>query len=128
MLSILALASLTAAGCRSSNEVETVRDADGYEPQVALALATTPPIVRDRVDVDSLELALSREGRGEAAFVGYDSPSIVTYDLVVRDYQRMGTGGYGFGYGGFGHYGYGYVPFNGYSRQAVSTRSFTRVR
>ena len=132
LLSLVALA-LVATGCAKDTQ-QVTRDADGYEPQIALALATTPPAVLDYVDVDALDDALARDGRDTTAFVGFDSETFITYDLVVRDYQNYGTGGYGFGFGSyggfgsFGSYGYGYVPFQGYSRRATSTKTFTRVR
>ncbi|MEL7237828.1 MAG: hypothetical protein AAGK78_03120 [Planctomycetota bacterium] len=131
-LAALLLSGSVLTGCASNRQAEVVRDADGYEPQVALALATTPPVVRDRLDVDSFDAALVRAGRGEAAFVGFDSTVVETLDVVVRDYQNFGIGGGGFGHGfghGFGGFGFsGFGNFDRFSRRAVSTRSFTRTR
>ena len=121
------------AGCASS-QPEPIRDEMGYEPRVASALVMTPPVVKDYVDTEAFDDVLARPGREQTAFLGYDSPTLMTLDVITRDYQGMGyTGG---GFGGYGSGGFGYYGFGGgtgglgdyYSRRAISTRSFTRVR
>ena len=131
----LCLACLTAAGCASSEPPPHV-DADGYQPAAASALAFDPPIVLAMVDQRRLDAVLAREGRGEAAFLGYDTPTVQTYYMSTID--RQGTyagGGYGFGYGyGVGLYGgYGFVGggagfYDDHDRRVVVTESFQRVR
>ena len=125
------LATSLAGGCarnRPAPEPQARLDTDGYETRPAMALAMTPPVVADQLDVAAFDQYLSRPDRERTAFVGFDSPTVETYDLFNRDYQRIGSGGYGFG--GFGYYGTGGGGGFGdyYNRRAISTKSFTRVR
>ena len=129
---LAAVSTVVTFGCASGNEEVIVTDAEGYRPQLAAALYATPPVLQlaqaEGLEMVALDEALNRDGRQNAAFVGFDSPEVVTYDLVVRDEQYVGGLPHlgGFGFGGFGTFGYGFGDY--YNRSAVSTRSFTRTR
>lgn len=110
------------AGCASKSEPPAPyvpRTAEGYEARPAAALAYSPGNL-DAWESAELESALAREGRGNAAFVGYDLPTVSTYTLWVDDRQR--TLGVGRAWGGGG------IQLDNYERRAISTRSFVRHR
>ena len=130
---VLAAASLLVVGCASQSRTaaparDADADADGYRARPAAALVFDPPATQ-YVDPDRLADALDRDGRGNSAVLGYDSPVVETSYVYVDD--RQGFFGADLGYG-FGGYGYGFGGFGGrydnYERRAVSTREFVRSR
>lgn len=110
-----------AAGCASRGESQgpqPLRTGDGYIARPAAALVYAPPLVRE-MEPGELDAVLARAGRGEAALLGYDLPTVSTYFLRVEDEQGFYGWGHGFGYGG---------RFDDYDRTAITTRSFVRYR
>lgn len=123
-----------ALGCASSEPAEHV-DRDGYRPSAAAALAYDPPVylAMSPAEREELDGQLARFGRDESSLLGYDTPTVSTYYLRVDDRQRIlgPSGGFGY-YGGFGGFYGGYGGFGSYgddySRRAIVTESFERVR
>jgi hypothetical protein len=91
---ILAAVLLTgcAARAKTSQRVEAQPEpqlaADRYEPAEASALAFDPPIV-----ASALTPSLAREGRGEAAYVGFDEVITTRFYLRYDDRQVIQSRG-----------------------------------
>jgi len=118
---LLTLATMTAltfaGGCATRPTPEPVATAAPTTrppPVAAAALAFTPRVALDGPVVD-----LSREGRGETAFLGYDAGSVSYLYVRQDDRLRGGTGGFGYGYGG---------PPSRFERRAITETFATRVR
>ena len=91
------------AGCSSQTaNVAPSQQAQIYQPGCSAALAFDPPVISGMPRLD-----LSRDGRGTAAFAGFQQESTTYYFLQTDDYYSDYLNG-PFGLG------------NGYQRDAVS--------
>ena len=94
------------AGCASQPAaVAPVQQTSSYSPTSAAALAFDPPVLAGMPRLD-----LSRDGRGAAAFAGFDDGATTYYFLQTDDWYSDLAGGWG-GRGG---------NRDDYQRQAVS--------
>jgi hypothetical protein len=102
-ISILAMALM---GCASQQGgVAPVQQARSYSPASAAALAFDPPVLAGTPRLD-----LSRDGRGAAAFAGFDEGTTTYYSLQSNDSYSDYAGTWG---------GQG-INRDDYQRQAVS--------
>lgn len=115
---LLLLVGTAIAGCASRRDQPAraePRSADGYLSRPAAALAWSPPAAGE-IDPAEFDAILARDGRGQAAFLGYDLPTIQTLDVVVDDRQDRRWWGFTSGWA------------DRYDRRAMSTRSTVRYR
>lgn len=124
--SILALcfaAILVAGGCTtkpaepvSITSTRFPEEATGGRVIAASALVFDPPVT-----LAEAPLYLGREGRGTAAFFGYEEGFTEYYRLYTDDRQLgYGSPSYGSGYNGYGGYGGWY---DRYERRATSVKT-----
>jgi hypothetical protein len=106
-LGIITIVAIGLAGCASQpSGVAPAQQARSYSPASAAALAFDPPVLAGTPRLD-----LSRDGRGPAAFAGFNDATTTYYFLESNDTWSDYAGG---GWGGRGG-----NP-NDYQRQAVS--------
>jgi hypothetical protein len=91
------------AGCASKPAPPSaaVAPIDTYDDAVAAALVYDPPVL-----LNSPRLEVSREGRGQAAFAGFDEVIATYYYLRIDDRQQS----------------YGNWRNDRFERQAITTR------
>jgi hypothetical protein len=104
--STLSVLAITLAGCASQQaSVAPVQQIPTYTEVDASALAFDPPVLAGTPRID-----LSRDGRGTAAFAGFDEGSTTYYYLRTDDlYSDFANGGGGRG-----------INPDNYQRRAVS--------
>ncbi|MGA2442234.1 MAG: hypothetical protein ABSH08_14875 [Tepidisphaeraceae bacterium] len=102
----IVIVAMALVGCASQpSGVAPVQQGRSYSPASAAALAFDPPVLAGMPRLD-----LSRDGRGPAAFAGFDDATTTYYSLQTNDWYSDIGAGWG-GRGGNGDY---------YQRQAVS--------
>jgi starvation-inducible outer membrane lipoprotein len=105
-LGFIMILAMALAGCASQpTAVAPARQDRSYSPASAAALAFDPPVLAGTPRLD-----LSRDGRGPAAFAGFNDATTTYYSLETNDWYSDYAGGWG---------GRGANP-NDYQRQAVS--------
>jgi hypothetical protein len=112
---ILLTLAATIVGCASQpapQPAPIAQSHDLYNNAVAAALVYGPPISTDAARID-----LSREGRGQAAYWGYEDVTTTYYYLWQDDYQRS--------YGGHGRHS---GQNDRFEREAITQRAGVSYR
>ena len=86
----IAILAMALAGCASQpSGVAPVQQARSYSPASAAALAFDPPVLAGMPRLD-----LSRDGRGPAAFAGFEEGTTTYYFLQTDDWYSDFAGGW----------------------------------